>query len=275
MIDARVRTALSDDDVQAALEACGRAGLLVGGQALAFWARHYQVTPDGPLADAVTMDADFIGSRELAALLHSRLGPGWTMQVATLDDAGGQTAKLFATTPYGFKEIDILSAIVGLPTERIVARAVEGRLRTGMMVRVLHPLDVLESRLRNLQTLPSKRNPAGIAQAQLAIAVVRRFIGSMLGAGPIHRSVFESVKRVARLATDSKLAIVALEYNLDVLAAVPASDIPSTPFQTEMWPRVAAEMEHRRSQFRALQERRAEIAARRREPDQEPGQEPE
>ena len=216
-----------------------------------------------------TTDADFIGTRELAALLHARLGPGWSMRVAALDDAGGQTAKLFATTPYGYKELDSLSAIVGRPTERVLARAVEGRLRSGKVVRILHPLDVLESRLRNLQTLPSKRNAAGIAQARLAIAVVHRFIGALLGAEPIPRSVFEAVKRIARLATDSKLAIVALEYDLDVLAAVPVGNIQSESFQTQMWPRVVADMEHRRSQFRALQQRRAELAERKIKPGQD------
>jgi hypothetical protein len=36
---------------------------------------------------------------------------------------------------------------------------------------LLHPLDVLESRLQNLLSLPQKRDEAGIAQANLAIAV--------------------------------------------------------------------------------------------------------
>jgi hypothetical protein len=262
MSDPSVRAALTDVEVRTLLEACGRSGLLVGGQALAFWARYYDITPDGPLSEAVTTDADFIGTRELAALLHARLGPDWSLRNATLEDTGGQTSKLFVTTPYGFKEVDILSGIVGLDTGRIQARAVEVDLASGTAVRVLHPLDVLESRLRNLQVLPSKRNAAGIAQARPAIAIVRGFLSATLRAAPPGRVAFESVKRVVRLALDSALAIVALDHDLDVLSAVPDAEIPSAPFRAEAWPRALKAMERRRAQYRALQERRTRLRAR-------------
>jgi hypothetical protein len=46
---------------------------------------------------------------------------------------------------------------------------VDRRLRH---LRVIHPLDVLDSRIQNLHLLLEKRNDAGIAQAQLAVQSV-------------------------------------------------------------------------------------------------------
>lgn len=43
-------------------------------------------------------------------------------------------------------------------------------------VRVMHPIDVLDSRIQNLHVLASKRNAHGVAQAQLAVAMVRAFL---------------------------------------------------------------------------------------------------
>jgi len=262
MSDRPARTPLSDAEVQRLLRACGRRGLLVGGQALVLWARLYSVAADDALGDAVTTDADFIGTRELAKNLLDQIGDGWTLRFATLEESGGITAKLYSTAPDGYKEVDVLGSIVGLDTAKIQARAVEVELSSGTIVRVLHPLDVLESRLRNLQVLPSKRTVAGVAQARLAVQAVRGFILAALGAQPPGRVVFESVKRVRRLALDSALAIVALDHGIDVLAAIPAEEIASESFQAESWPRIRQAMDRRIDQHRALQRRRAALAAR-------------
>jgi hypothetical protein len=57
----------------------------------------------------------------------------------------------------GFKQIDFLASIQGLSTEAIRRRGVPITLKSGKTILVLHPLDVLESRLQNLLSLPEKR----------------------------------------------------------------------------------------------------------------------
>jgi hypothetical protein len=57
-------------------------------------------------------------------------------------------------------------------------------------------LDVLESRLRNLDSIPARRNPIGVAQARLAVSVVRTFIQEYKGGGNEPRKVRQAVKRV-------------------------------------------------------------------------------
>jgi hypothetical protein len=63
--------------------------------------------------------------------------------------------------PCARKQVDFLSGIVGLDTEAIRKRASQLILADGTAVRLLHPLDVLESRLRNLDALSSKQNVIG------------------------------------------------------------------------------------------------------------------
>lgn len=243
-----------------------RAARLAGRrQALATWAVYYGITPVGELSRVVTMDADFIGTRETAQALQRSLGDPWKLRKGTLDDFGAQIAKVYATLPQaGIKQIDFLSGIVGLDTEAIRKRASQLTLADGTRVRLLHPLDVLESRLRNLDALASKQNAIGAAQARLAVSVVRAFIEDYMNAAGDPRTVRQAVKRVEKLALDSRLARVAFTYNIDVLAAVPVERIAYSRFREEQWPRVVARLERKREKFVAPTKRQKALAAKRR-----------
>jgi hypothetical protein len=230
----RHEVALTPEEVDAILGQAGNT-LLVGGQALAFWANYYQVEPVGQLSTKITSDADFIGT----AVDARRLGKatGWKVWLATLDDVGsGQTAKVTKLLPGGgVKQVDFLSGIVGLDSARIQARAVEVKLPAGVALRVLHPLDVLESRLRNLQALMDKRNAIGVAQAQLAIEVVGRFIAALLDDAD-QRTALDAAERVIKIALDKGLVAVAVDYGIDPLLAIPSARFNSREFQTRRWP---------------------------------------
>lgn len=137
--------ALSPAEVTEILRHCGAKALLVGGQALAIWAEYFEVEPSGELSAKVTFDVDFIGSRRVAEALRAALD--WHLYLPAPGDATPQTAKVSMTLPDGgVKQIDFLNAIVGLDTAKIQARAAELELSTGTRIRLLAPLDVLESR---------------------------------------------------------------------------------------------------------------------------------
>ena len=55
---------LSADEVRIILSICSPRALLVGGQALAFWADHLAVKTPDSLPSGVTADADFIGDSD-------------------------------------------------------------------------------------------------------------------------------------------------------------------------------------------------------------------
>lgn len=237
MTERQREVGLTREEVDEILLQSGPDALLVGGQSLAFWATYYGVEPVGDLSRKVTSDVDFIGTASEAKKLAAALK--WKVWIPNMDDASGQTAKVTKLIPGGgVKQIDYLSGIVGLDTERIQARAVEVTLRSGAMIRILHPLDVLESRLRNLETLSSKRDAFGIAQAKLAVAVVGKFLDAMLDSRDGKRTVLAAIERIARIALDKGLVAVAVDYDIDPLDAVPASRIDSREFRTKRWPQI-------------------------------------
>lgn len=241
---------LTSEEVERILRVCGPHALLVGGQALATWAVHYGIRPIGELSRSVTMDAGFIGTSDIAQALQRALGQPWKLRKATLDDFGVQVAKVYATVPQeGVKQIDFLSGIVGLDTADVRKRASRITLADGVTINVLHPLDVLESRLRNLDAHPAKRNAIGIAQARLAVGVVRAFIEDHMTAGGDPRTVRQAVKRVEKLALNPALSRVAFTFGIDVLAAVPVERIAYPRFHEQQWPRVLARLERKREKF--------------------------
>ncbi len=250
--------ALTEEEIDQILRSCDGRALLVGGQALAFWAQHYQLRLPGVLSANVTSDADFVGAAQVARDLWRSLKPmGWRYWQPSADDATSQTAKLTKRIEgQGIKQIDFLGSIVGLKTEGIQQRATVLNLADGMRIRVLHPLDVLESRLKNLAELPSKRAPQGIAQAHLAIDVVRCFLEQLLREGPPRR-LFNAIDRVARMAQEKSLESVFYGYGLDLLAAVPADRVPSEEFRTRRWPQILTLITDQR---RAHAQRRARRA---------------
>lgn len=255
---------LTPKEIERILSVCGARALLVGGQALALWAIHYGIAPVGELSRAVTTDADFIGTSDVAAALQKSLGPPWKLRIGTLDDVGGQVAKVYSTAPAeGVKQVDFLSGIVGLDTESVRKRASGLVTADGAEIRVLHPLDVLESRLRNLESIPAKRNVIGVEQARLAVQVVRAFITRYMEEGGDPRVVRQAIRRVERIALDLRLSRVAFSHGVDVLDAIPVERIGYPRFHDQQWPRMQQRLAQRKAKFDALQARRAALQAKR------------
>ncbi len=242
--------ALTEEEIESVYRGCNGRALLVGGQALAFWAQYYQITPLGVLSPNITRDADFVGTAQDASQVAEAMKPlGWTLWKPTMDDATPQAAKLSKTIAgQGIKQVDFLSGIVGLNTESIRKRAVRFIRADGAHLWVLHPLDVLASRLKNLAHLPSKRDPQGIAQAALGIDVARAFLEQQTReASP--RKLLDAIERIAKIAQDKDLDAVFYEYGFDLLAVVPVDRVTSEEFRTKRWPQVVAAAADQRTKY--------------------------
>jgi hypothetical protein len=242
---------LAPEDVRKILSICSPRGLLVGGQALAFWADHLQVERPPNLVSGVTADADFIGDSLLAKELGKRLG--WETWIPALDDSTPQTGKVtHRLADGGVKQVDFLSGVVGLTTKDLARRAVEMEVPGIGRLRVIHPVDVLDSRIQNLHLLPEKRTDAGIAQARLAVDVVRAFtrqqvaeLGERLG--------LKLLERVADIAADIGAVRVFLLYGIDPLAGVPLEDFRTTSALHKVrWPQITADISEKREALRKL-----------------------
>lgn len=242
---------LAPEDVTRILSVCSPRGLLVGGQALAFWADHLQVKRPANLLSGVTADADFIGDAALAKKLGKSLG--WNTWIPALDDATPQTGKVSHRLKDGsVKQVDFLSGVAGLTTKDLARRAVELDVPEIGHLRVMHPIDVLDSRIQNLHLLSEKRTRAGIAQARLATDVVHAFIRQQIAARN-ERLGLKLLERVVEIASEPAAVQVFLLYGIDPLAAVPLEDFRTTSSLHKVrWPRILAEVDRRRESLRRL-----------------------
>src|ERR1700732_5055517 len=242
---------LTPEDVRKILSICSPRGLLVGGQALAFWADHLQVERPVTLVSGVTADADFIGDSALAKDLARRLG--WQIWIPALDDATPQTGKVTHRTKSGeVKQVDFLSGVVGLTTKDLARRAIEMEMPDIGHLRVIHPIDVLDSRIQNLHLLPEKRTDAGIAQARLAVDVARAFIRQEIATRG-ERAGLKLLERAADIAGDIAAVRVFLLYGVDPLRAVPLEDFRTTSALHKVrWPQIVREVAQKRESRRKL-----------------------
>lgn len=152
------------------------------------------------------------------------------------------TAQLTLQTEKGAKEIDFLESIVGLHTDDVRKRAVALHLPNGSVVTVLHPLDVLASRLHNLAEIPEKRNDKGVAQAELAISIAAAFLRGTI-AHRTERELFNQIERIKIIVTNDAIAAICRHYSLDVLSCVPIDQITNENFKAIRWPQIQRAVE--------------------------------
>src|SRR3984885_15096812 len=133
-----VEAPLTPEDVQKILSICSPRGLIVGGQALAFWADHLRVERPANLVSGVTADAAFIGSSALAKDLARHVG--WQIWMPAPDYSTPQTGKVTPRTKSGrVKQVDFLSGVVGLTSKDLARRPIEMEVRNIGHLRGTHP----------------------------------------------------------------------------------------------------------------------------------------
>jgi hypothetical protein len=158
------------------------------------------------------------------------------------------------------KQVDFLSGVVGLTTKDLARRAIELEIPEIDHLRVIHPIDVLDSRIQNLHLLPDKRTDAGIAQARLAVDVVRAFIRREVAARD-ERAGLKLLERVADIASDIAAVRVFLLFGIDPLKGVPLEDFRTTSALHKVrWPQIVAEVGEKRESLRRLSSKPARSA---------------
>lgn len=231
------------------LKAAGRSGVLVGGQALAVWVDYFGIAAAWASADdaLITRDVDFLGDRALAEAVAKAVPArtifpprrALTALVAQVEILRPDNTCL---------NVDVIARVVGLDAAAIRRRAVEIEFpQSGEKVRfaVMHPVDVLSSRLANLVKPRGRQSPAGVRQLQLAIQVVRQFIARVAdedaAAGGQVRAL-KAIEAVVRLAASNAGRKARKSYGIDFLDAIPADHIRSGRFQQLRWPRLLAQL---------------------------------
>ncbi|WLT40270.1 hypothetical protein NON20_23685 (plasmid) [Synechocystis sp. B12] len=228
--------------------------VLVGGQALAFWADAYGILSSAAAA-GLTRDIDFFGNRtaakEHALRLRAHFPNRVSYKLATLNDPPPSSAVICVSDYLGVAEpliIDYVIAMAGYVADteaRMFARAIPVDAY-GVSFRVMHPFDCLKSRVHNLISIPAKRTELGIEQCRTAVAVARAVLEATCaegGAAERDRAL-PLAEAVIELALHPNAMDIRQQFAINVLDAIPV-DAFVTRFPTHRWPRAVRYIDDR------------------------------
>ncbi len=233
------------DIVDRLLDASGDDLVLVGGQALAIWLALFGLRERRPDIPAVSNDVDFLvrsaaDRKSVARLAEVIHGKTLFPNSRALTSLVGQAYRELSDTE--FLNVDVIFKVVGIAGTSVRKRAVKVQPdgRPGFLV--MHPLDVLRSRLANLHTLQAKKNEKGKTQLALAVDVARAFLqreatlldpqATAEGRSPLQ----DYVSAIEKMAVEDAGRKVALRYGVHVADAIDPHLIPPGPFWTKRWP---------------------------------------
>jgi hypothetical protein len=237
--------------------------VLVGGQAVNFWADFYE--DEAPqLADHapyMSKDIDFMGSRDAASECARRLGG--TVKLATLDDMNTPStgAVVFTDGNNHVRQIDFLGSVAGVGDAELVETAALATIDDdhGAPIAsflVMNPVLCLKSRAHNVAYLPGYQTEHAKNQLRAAIICAKQFAFDQLASEPRKtRDCNEAFFDIAQYGAGVEVFAV---HGIDVLEAL--VDAPGMPerFYTDRLPRARAAVERARAKrFAALERSRA------------------
>ena len=226
------------------LLALAQDAVLVGGQAVAFWASFFNVPVPPALGSYVTKDSDFLGNRaDVARMASGSRGAALYPHQHGITALVGQVR--IDLSEHEYLNIDVLHRIVGFDggdgIRKRAQKVALGRAR----FKAMHPLDCLRSRLENLHKGAEKRGEAGTAQAELAARIVGRYLETMLETGR-ERLALKAIEGVAKMAFGPAGRSAFGSYGIDVLEAIPVKRISNRKFLDVRWPQILAQARARR-----------------------------
>jgi hypothetical protein len=203
-------------------------GIIVGGYALEFYAHRYGVGIDTEHPTA-TRDLDILGSSLDAQQLQELLSFTFDSKILVdKNDHGSPNTAVISIHIDGEEEpliIDYLAFLEGLKSKEVKARAIEFELPSfsgndTYNIVVMHPLDVLVSRVINIVRLPSKQHSRALAQVDLAIDMIHAWL-SKLKAKQQEKMIQEAIREIVKFAKskDGKTALT--KYGKNVMLAIP------------------------------------------------------
>ena len=235
-----------------AVETPGEA-ILVGGQALNYWALKYahkerDISAYQPFTSS---DIDFIGGQDIAA----QLSEAWNGELAipNIDENTPNTAVVCVPVPNDDPIlIDFLIGIIGVDEARASKTAAQIKIpKTNKTIKILHPLYCLTSQLHNVYGQLNRRESDNgqyhVNRAKLAVHVLQAYLNeSLQHSSRSAYNVIEELEEIARSA-------VALKANLldhiDIMQAIPHEGQLSKEFLEKRLPQIVRNVERRRASY--------------------------
>jgi hypothetical protein len=156
------------------------------------------------------------------------------------------------------RTIDFLDAPLGLRAEAVDKLAIPAEIldaagkSTGILFRIMHPVQVMESRVHNAMTLPGYDSPAALKQLRLSVACAREFIRDMIDSSRIRVALTLNERVFTFCLKDRDGRTVDAKHGVDPFDAVVGDDdrLPNR-FRKTRYPQMQRELAIRRAKRRA------------------------
>lgn len=231
---------ISDDLLNKCLAAIsGTDAIIVGGQALAYWAEYFDV--DLFVTDSgITKDLDVFGDRNHLMQMGAALNASPQVQNPRFISALIGTIEIPISDNFA-SNVDVIHTIVGIERHEVRRNALKVKI-ANFDCNMMHPMHVLESRLKNIAEIPEKRNEQGVNQAALAILVANRYIASraLEGGESVALKAIEKVVSFAKISAGK----MAADFGLNLINAIPFDAIKNENFQKIRKPQIFTELAH-------------------------------
>jgi len=234
------------------LASMGSDMVLVGGQALAFWMQRYGVdaeqatiSNDGDVLADVARAHDIARALKAAVVIPDQRALTSLVAQIRVPVRGGKVRNIDV--------LHLLYTVSGLRksaefTRRVQRRSVEVQWRSGS-IRVMHPLDVLESRVQNAAGLLAEKGPHVLTQARWAVQVARAAVLRVARSRePGDERVGQLIQDVYQLAHSRPGRQLLKDHGIEVLDAIDVEALRKLvpPEQNDQLDRVEAARTKRR-----------------------------
>ena len=165
--------------------------ILVGGQAVNFWARWYRETASTELLQAcapfTSKDVDLAAERKLVELIAERLKGH--PNLATFDDPVPQSGTVVYLDDGGTERtLDVMATLTGIDpgelqeTRVLIEYVTESEI--ALRFAVMHPVLMLKSRVCNVLEHEKYRTEHGLRQLRAAVICARQYLTDMSQTDP-------------------------------------------------------------------------------------------
>jgi hypothetical protein len=208
-------------------DAAGRPYVLIGGQAVNYWAERYLPTEPAlqKLLPFTSEDIDFKGNREDVQRIADQLAqlPVYPPKVALTALAGAVPFRIGGVK----SNIEIVRRVPGVSATAIDSLAIEAEC-SGRQIRVLDPISLLAGKLELTLTI-AQTNRRDAEHVRILIHSVRGFLRELLagvhsGDLPV-KGWLGAVNRILKLAKSAHGRKVAKRLDLDWQEALPRPEI--------------------------------------------------
>ena len=236
--------------------------VLVGGQAVNYWANYYQrrCPQLNQYIPYSSEDIDFFGGRLEAQIAHQALGG--EINIAKDFSPSPNSGVLLVPYQNSSLRIDFLASVYGLSDADIIKYAVPIvgiELMLGADFKVISPLLCLEGKLKSLMGLP-QQGRQDLKHLQMSILIAREFIAEIVQDGSV-RLGLNLIERLARNSISDAGLQAWYQHGIDTIDAIPLNIIEETKdsklrkFIEVRYPQMVTEVQEKRKRYQALMER--------------------